>query len=608
MGGAYSQSDITDCIAKLTKMSEDLSTFPTYISHIRFPLFKNLSTDLRIDFEFPVTALVGANGSGKSSVLHALYGAPIRKSTGDFWFSTHVDPIVEGKGSPNRYIYGHYNSAAKRFVETRKARVRKVKDEVENPNYWEPTKIAPGDGMEDIPDEFKGKKIAGLSKDRWYPVKRDVLYMNFRSELSAFDKFFYFGVDPELKRLQKKRDLILRDAKILREVIDQKNLSVTRYNKPVATENRELSDEELDWVRYILGREYKSARIIRHALFRGRDGLSVQFEVGQNKYSEAFAGSGEVAVTSAVSQILNLAEGTLILLDEPEVSLHPGAQERLLHFLLYESKRKKHQVVFSTHAPSMIGPLPDKAIKVFIPDAAGRFSVLPQAHPYAAFRRLGFKEGGSIRVIVEDRLAKYVVEQAARLLSDEERELLNIEFYAGGADAILKNRIPMLLSDKSTFFLLDGDKRKVDSFVNSQDIAPAKNSMLLKIIAEQVGLEPLIIVDGNGQANAAQRAVLCRQYLDFIQRYLHYLPKSCPEEIVIDAVPELKNMGPISSSQDAKSRLAKATLAFLNENSSDAIDRFAQFKLASVRDGNAHLKEIASLLQSFIAKVKPANK
>jgi predicted ATPase len=75
--------------------------FPGYITHIRFPRYKNMVSGSQINFDFPVTALVGANGSGKTSVLNALYGAPIRNSTGQYWFSTKVDPIEEGEGSPN---------------------------------------------------------------------------------------------------------------------------------------------------------------------------------------------------------------------------------------------------------------------------------------------------------------------------------------------------------------------------------------------------------------------------------------------------------------------------------------------------------------------------
>ena len=163
--------------------------FPGYITHIRFPRFKNIADGTRIDFTFPITALVGSNGSGKTSVLHALYGAPAGHTTGKYWFSTKIDPIQEGEGSPSRFIYGHRNANFNNVVETRKARVRKTRNGRPDPNYWEPTKESPGDGM--IEPELKANKIyGGRAKDRWNPVSRKILYINFRKELSAFDKYF----------------------------------------------------------------------------------------------------------------------------------------------------------------------------------------------------------------------------------------------------------------------------------------------------------------------------------------------------------------------------------------------------------------------------------
>ena len=39
--------------------------FPNWITHIRFPYFKNIQPNTRIDFSCPITALVGPNGTGK---------------------------------------------------------------------------------------------------------------------------------------------------------------------------------------------------------------------------------------------------------------------------------------------------------------------------------------------------------------------------------------------------------------------------------------------------------------------------------------------------------------------------------------------------------------
>lgn len=417
--------------------------FPGYITHIRFPRYKNIVDGTRIDFTFPITALVGSNGSGKTSILNALYGAPARKSTGQYWFSTKVDPIEEGEGSPSRFIYGHHNSTLKSVVETRKARVRKVRSGRLDPNYWEPTKESPGDGMSD-PELQAGKAYAGRSKDRWNPVSRDVLYINFRKELSAFDKYFYFGKDPApqtstaktkqnpgksvSRRITSKMDQVRRDAELLARVIESGDTSYLYHKRKVATENRLLTQDELDTVSFVLGRKYEEARWIRHRLFKGDGGLSVVFKTQHGRYSEAFAGSGEVAVTSCVVQVLKAAKGTLILLDEPEVSLHPGAQERLLAFLAHRARIRQLQIIFSTHSPHFLAALPNDAIKTFHQLDDGRFSVIPSTHPYAAFQRLGVVDSHKIRVIVEDRLAEEVVKQALLTLPDTAaREVFHVE-------------------------------------------------------------------------------------------------------------------------------------------------------------------------------------
>lgn len=80
------------------KRMKEKGLFKNYIEYIVFPYYKNLVPGTKINLKFPITILVGKNGSGKSSTLHALYGAPYWKSCADFWFSTEVDPIKETGG------------------------------------------------------------------------------------------------------------------------------------------------------------------------------------------------------------------------------------------------------------------------------------------------------------------------------------------------------------------------------------------------------------------------------------------------------------------------------------------------------------------------------
>ena len=174
------QTSIEDKISTISRMKER-GVFNNYIEYMVFPYYKNLVPGTKIDFAFPLTVLVGKNGSGKSSTLHALYGAPYWHSCSEFWFSTETDPIVEtGGNGRNRFFYGYTenrNSGIKEVMKTRMKRGSKTKED--DPDYWETSKPIKRDGM-----------IASKRND---PVKRDVIYIDFRAEVSAFDKIFHFS-------------------------------------------------------------------------------------------------------------------------------------------------------------------------------------------------------------------------------------------------------------------------------------------------------------------------------------------------------------------------------------------------------------------------------
>ncbi|TGP47339.1 hypothetical protein EN871_00545 [bacterium M00.F.Ca.ET.228.01.1.1] len=599
--------------------------FPGYITHIRFPRYKNMASGARIDFDFPVTALVGANGSGKTSVLNALYGAPMRKSTGDYWFSTKVDPIEEGDGSPNRFIYGHYNADYRKTVETRKARVRKFRNGREDPNYWEPTKESPGDDME-VPAIPQGKTYHGRSGDRWNPVSRYVMYINFRKELSAFDKYFYFGKDPALQaaktkarvgnganvvsslKILNKKDQVRHDATLLARVISSGDTSETFRKRKIATENRLLPPDQLQMVSFILGRDYVEARWIRHRLFKGDGGVSIVFKTKSGSYSEAFAGSGEVAVTSCVVQVMeNRRKGTLLLLDEPEVSLHPGAQERLLAFLAKSARQKQMQVVFSTHSPHMVSALPDEAIKTFFQLPTGAFSVLPATHPYAAFRRLGAVHGQETVIVVEDRLAKSVVDLAISLIEDEAvRQVFRVEIAAGGADSILNYRIPVFAETGAKMLvLLDGDKRVGPGFVHPDTIPAAEDYNLDEVIKERVAASPMFLIDGGANGgNNGQRVAAQRKYLAWVCDNLRYIPTSCPEELVLQA----ENLVPEEAagiSKNCKAVLHElASKALGRKASSEQADSYGEISLAKCKNQSPQLVELRDMLLAWLKTVR----
>jgi len=224
-----------------------------YISYIRFPHYKNLAPDLRIDFGFPITALVGVNGTNKSSILRAIQGAPGNENLGVYWFSTSTDPIAE-TGARNAFIYGYHHEGAAKTVEVLKTRVKKEED----PDYWEPSRGIASYGMTKMEDGAPGNR----NKTRWDTITKPVVYIDFRQTISAFDRCFYYGT-AQGESFRERKDFLRKRSQHLRDAI---NANLTEYSfykeRIIDGENRLLTKEEREAASFILGRNYSEIRWI----------------------------------------------------------------------------------------------------------------------------------------------------------------------------------------------------------------------------------------------------------------------------------------------------------------------------------------------------------
>lgn len=497
------------------------NAFRNYIDYIQFPYFRNLDKHTRINFDFPLTVFVGQNGSGKSSTLHALYGAPKKNTPFEFWFSTAVDPIVEVSEGGDRHSFFYvYKDNHARPLEVLKQRIFKRN----NPDYWETARPNISYGMQRIAE---GK--------RNQPIEKDVVYIDFRSELSAFDKYFYFKKPRKTKTINNKQDYLRRHSIFLRSIIDGQNVVINRYGENKNEQLKTFTPIELQHISIILGKKYVSGKIVKHKLFE-EWGYSVIFETASYTYSEAFAGSGEMAVVRLVLEVLSAKDYSLVLLDEPEVSLHPGAQKRLKQFLLEQTRRKRLQVVISTHSPSIIEELPPTAIKVFSQLPSGKFHVKNEITPDEAFFHLEQTNPARKTMIVEDLLAKQIIEGVLRELGQATTSLFHVTFYTGGESVIKEHFISVYshANEHNKFIVFDGDQRHVHFDPDSILVAEQTNERFQQEILNQTGVNIKFYPDGNPDAGAREDQVkeLRKQYLKFYLRNVFYLPLSVPEEII----------------------------------------------------------------------------
>lgn len=500
-----------------------------YIRHIRFPSYKNISNNLKIDLSFPITALVGQNGTNKSSILKALYGSPDGYNVGNFWFSTEVDPITDNRA---RFIYGYKNDKYGKIVEVIKSRINKVG----NPDYWEPSRPLAQDNMEKMPDDLN---IPGRSKTRWNAIKKEVVYIDFRSEISAFDKFFYHGDLKQTLTINTKQDFIRNKSRKLNTVINNelKTLQLYKGKLEHVLMNENLPKEQVEAISRILGRDYTSIRLIKHRLFKN-EGYTAIIQSKDLKYSEAFAGSGEFAVIQLVNKISIAPERSLIILDEPEVSLHPGAQERLVSFMYDSVKTKKHQFVIGTHSPAIVNELPPSAIKILhIEYPSGKVLQAACNSTHEAFFHLEQSEISKKIVYTEDKLAKEILDKSLSLISEAATEIFNVRFYPGGASALIQRFIVnhALTKDKNAYFFLDGDQNKnvelPDKIIN------LNHKELKELTQSYFGVAIDVPCDGSADGgNIRQLESGLRDVLEFSQTNVFYLPGKNPERFIIDAL------------------------------------------------------------------------
>ncbi len=589
------QEEIKEYISRIQR-SFSSKEFQHFISYIRFPNFKNLAQDTRIDFEFPFTVFTGLNGSGKSSALHALYGSPFGKSTSEFWFSTNVDPIVDSKIDPNCFIYGYGDPV---LVEVLKKRTGQSKGQ----DYWEPQRPSK-----------KYKMIGAGNKSRTPPIVKPVVYIDFREQLSAFDKYFYFGKLSSTKTIKSKQDYLRRYSKYLGNNIHGGTPSTFSHRKVI--KKIVFSSEELGFISGILGKSYSECQLITHN-FYSAVGDTAYFKTGNINYSEAYAGRGEFAVVKLVHEILSASNYSLIILDEPEVSLHPGAQEMLKLFLLKQTLKKKLQVIISTHSPKIVELLPDKAIKLFYENSSSRISINNSCSQFEAFQNIGLSisERDKNMIIVEDKTAEMLLRALLKDLGSDYELLFVPKYFPGGAEQIYKKAVVYSEEDeKHKFVLLDGDKRKVISNPDHFTVEQSKDITFLELKlleSTSVSFRNLNFrIDGGAQGgNLEQKISSSIKFLNFLKSNLNYLPKNSPEEILWDLefatqilkahIKEVPTFG-----LNYKENLKNFTMAQFGEvNQSTMYSSTMQFVGNFIRLKNADYVFLKSVFDQFKLKI-----
>lgn len=485
---------------------------PKLLLHsLRFPNYRSLAPNERLNFSFPITVLLGHNGTNKSSILHAIRGSIKDLSVADYWFETKLDAIPETRDGLKQSVAHSYRLPDGSIVESIKARAPRG---ASDPDYWEAVKPTAPYGFP------KGYK-------RVPPLDAKVMLLDFRAELPAFDKYFYFPDPLHLSRRAKhaKSSGVLRREYRKQDYLRRKSSLV---KKMLETHGVDFGREALQVLGYILGRSYSAGRLVEHACYRGHIGRTIRFttEGVEGGYSDAFAGSGESAAAFLVHSVLNAENGSILLLDEPETSLHPVAQSRMLEFICHYAVRKSLQVVISTHSIHLAEPLPREAVRVLRLGSDNRISISEAYTAKEALHEIADLPPGKT-VLVEDERAKTLVLARLRAASAAASSAIRVEVRPGGTSRIFSDILGYVAAGRSDLFVvMDGD--------HAPNIQLPKREQLPQGLTE---IESIISAytkgrNKNGPSLAFTDATEATKYLDFLRDRVFFLPGLSPESLV----------------------------------------------------------------------------
>jgi hypothetical protein len=133
-----------------------------------------------------------------------------------------------------------------------------------------------------------------------------------------------------------------------------------------------------------------------------------------SKYSELNMGYGEGRVLHLIRLLETLPEKSLVLLEEPETALHQSAQYEFGLYLLDVCIRRKHQIIMTSHSPSLLVALPS-ASRIYIDRSTGPVRTICGITTSQIVSLLTAGQVKALNILVEDPVAAAVLTEILRI-------------------------------------------------------------------------------------------------------------------------------------------------------------------------------------------------
>jgi predicted ATPase len=349
-----------------------------------------------VEFEYPISAFAGENGSGKSTILAMAACTFHNKKRG-------YKPPERGK---NYYTFSDFFVQASGELSPEGM---KIYFQIMH-HGWRGK--PPGPGW-----QSSQKRIGGKWSNYDRRVDRNVIY---------------FGI----KRVVPPNE---RSA----------HRSYRHRFTPVALDDQ-TKGKICQIVGRIIAKTYDDFSFHEHSKYR-----LAMVNSGSVSYSGFNMGAGECAVFNMLVALFEAGPGTLLVIDEIELGLHEKAQKRLIHELKSLCKELHCQVICSTHSPIILENLPPQA-RFFVETHGTHTNIIRGISPQYACGKLAGRSSGELTIFVEDAMGETILMDIMPLEVRERIGLLPI----GSLDAVLRQLAARYRERREDCIaFVDGDKR-----------------------------------------------------------------------------------------------------------------------------------------------------
>jgi|GEM_PF-2533209 hypothetical protein len=283
-----------------------------------------------IDFDSPIVAISGANGSGKTTILSLLscsYSLQDEASEDDEKFKNNLGILFPRHSEKNYHPYDQsYANVMFEYINRTDGTGKAINTGVKNDHPGAEQKLT-------ISWRENANRWDGYQRR----PKRNLKYIGVSEFIPGQDKV-RGSFDPYKDNSQ--------DIEI-----HKSNLNIEKYMTQI------LSNQYNEFYAYEISNNKNNIKSEEYMAVKRT------YENGKSiVYSENNMGFGEGRIARLVKIIEEAKDNSLFLIEEPEIALHGKAQYELLRYLISAAYRKDHQFILSTHSNIILESLPDSSL------------------------------------------------------------------------------------------------------------------------------------------------------------------------------------------------------------------------------------------------------